>query len=133
MPLAVTVAESSVHGQAEMARAAERLGAGWVILQPPPVAGLPEIEYVRFLGAVADRVSLPVAIQNAPVYLGVSLSNAGLRELSPPAPERLPAEGRGPGRGDPPPDRGDRRAPSGCLTGAAASSCRTTSARAASG
>ena len=40
-----------------MARAAERLGAGWVILQPPPVAGLPEIEYVRFLGAVADQVS----------------------------------------------------------------------------
>ena len=36
------------------------------ILQPPPVAGLPELEYVRFLGAVADAVSLPVAIQNAP-------------------------------------------------------------------
>ena len=27
-PLVVTVAEPSVHGQAEMARAAERLGAG---------------------------------------------------------------------------------------------------------
>ena len=39
-----------------MARAAERLGAGWAILQPPPVAGLPETEYVRFLGAVADKV-----------------------------------------------------------------------------
>jgi 4-hydroxy-tetrahydrodipicolinate synthase len=80
-PLAVTIAEPSVPGQIEMARAAEALGAGWVILQPPPVAGLPEREYVRFFGAVADRVALPVAIQNAPGYLGVALSGAGLREL----------------------------------------------------
>ena len=79
-----------------MARAAERLGAGWVILQPPPVAGLPEIEYVRFLGAVADRVSLPVAVQNAPGYLGVSLSNAGLRELSRQHPNVCLLKGEGP-------------------------------------
>ena len=95
-PLAVTIAEPSVDGQAEMARAAERLGAGWVILQPPPVAGLPEIEYVRFLGAVADRVSLPVAVQNAPGYLGVSLSNAGLRELARQHPNVCLLKGEGP-------------------------------------
>jgi dihydrodipicolinate synthase/N-acetylneuraminate lyase len=95
-PLAVTVAEPSVAGQAEMARAAERLGAGWVILQPPPVAGLPEIEYVRFFGAVADRVSLPVAIQNAPGYLGVSLSNSGLRELARQHPNVSLLKGEGP-------------------------------------
>jgi 2-keto-3-deoxy-L-arabinonate dehydratase len=95
-PLAVTVAEPSVPGQVEMARAAEQLGAGWVILQPPPVAGLPEIEYVRFLGAVADRVSIPVAIQNAPGYLGVALSNAGLRELSRQHPNVCLLKGEGP-------------------------------------
>lgn len=80
-PLAVTIAEPSVHGQVEMARAAATLGAGWVILQPPPVTGLPEIEYVRFFGAVADRVPVPVAIQNAPGYLGVALSPGALRDL----------------------------------------------------
>ena len=95
-PLVVTVAEPSVHGQAEMARAAERLGAGWVILQPPAVAGLPEVEYVRFLGAVADKVSVPVAIQNAPGYLGVSLSNAGLRELARQHPNVCLLKGEGP-------------------------------------
>jgi 4-hydroxy-tetrahydrodipicolinate synthase len=95
-PLAVTVAEPSIPGQVEMARAAERLGAGWVILQPPPVAGLPETEYVRFLGAVADRVSLPVAIQNAPGYLGVALSNAGLRELHRQHPNVCLLKGEGP-------------------------------------
>ena len=95
-PLTVTVAEPSVEGQVEMARAAERLGAGWVILQPPAVAGLPEIEYVRFLGAVADRVSLPVAIQNAPGYLGVSLSNGALREISRQHPNVCLLKGEGP-------------------------------------
>ena len=62
----------------------------------PPVAGLPEIEYVRFLGSVADRVSLPVAVQNAPGYLGVSLSNAGLRELSRQHPNVCLLKGEGP-------------------------------------
>ena len=112
-PLAVTVAEPSVAGQLEMARAAERLGAGWVILQPPPVAGLPELEYVRFLGAVADGVSLPVAVQNAPGYLG----RGAVERRAPPAraaaSERLPPEGRRAGGRDPPADRGDGRAPSG--------------------
>ena len=131
-PLAVTVAEPSVHGQVEMARAAERLGAGWVILQPPPVAGLPEIEYVRFLGAVADRVSLPVAIQNAPGYLGVSLSNAGLRELSRQHPNVCLLKGEGPAARDPSPDRGDPGRLPGPERARAASSSRTTSARAAS-
>src|SRR3546814_8356719 len=54
VPLAVTVAEATVPGQIEMVGAAKALGAGWVILQPPPVSGLPEAEYVRFFG---DRKS----------------------------------------------------------------------------
>jgi 4-hydroxy-tetrahydrodipicolinate synthase len=95
-PLAVTVAEPSVGGQVEMGRAAERLGAGWLILQPPPVAGLPEREYVRFFGAVADRVSVPVAVQNAPGYLGVALSAAALRELGRQHPNVQLLKGEGP-------------------------------------
>ncbi len=82
LPLAVTIGAPSVEGQVEFARAAENLGASWVILQPPPERGLPESDYLRFFGTVADKVSLPVAIQNAPQYTGVGLSNAGLRELN---------------------------------------------------
>ncbi|NDP43773.1 MAG: dihydrodipicolinate synthase family protein [Aromatoleum sp.] len=81
LPLAVTVAEPSVHGQAGFVRVAKDAGADWVILQPPPVAGLPELEYLRFFGAVADETDLPVAIQNAAQFLGVGLSNAGLKTL----------------------------------------------------
>src|SRR3546814_8252619 len=40
VPLAVTIAEATVPGQVEMARAAKAVGAGWIILQPPPVSGL---------------------------------------------------------------------------------------------
>jgi dihydrodipicolinate synthase/N-acetylneuraminate lyase len=82
LPLAVTIGAPSVEGQVEFARTAENLGASWVILQPPPERGLPESDYLRFFGAVADKVGLPVAIQNAPQYTGVGLSNAGLRELN---------------------------------------------------
>jgi 2-keto-3-deoxy-L-arabinonate dehydratase len=81
-PLAVTIGGASVEAQVEFGRAAQRAGASWVILQPPPERGLPELDYLRFFGAVADKLSLPIAIQNAPQYTGVGLSNAGLRELN---------------------------------------------------
>ena len=82
LPLAVTIAEPSVHGQAAFVRAAKDAGADWVILQPPAVAGLSEPELVRFFGAVAASTDLPVAIQNAAQFLGVGLSNAALRTLN---------------------------------------------------
>jgi len=81
LPLAVTVAEPSIAGQIAFVRAARDAGADWVILQPPPIAGFGEAEYLRFFGAVADGAELPVAIQNAAQFLGVGLSNAGLRTL----------------------------------------------------
>ena len=70
-----------MHGQVAFARAAQEAGADWVILQPPPVAGLAEAEYLRFFGAVADAAPLPVAIQNAAQFLGIGLSNAALATL----------------------------------------------------
>ena len=82
VPLAVTVAEPSVHGQAAFVRAAKEAGADWVILQPPPVTGMSEAELLRFFGAVSASTDLPVAIQNAVQFLGVGLSNAGLATLN---------------------------------------------------
>ena len=82
VPLAFTVNGNSVEQQVEYAKAAAGLGASWVILQPPPVTGLPEIEYIRFFGAVADQASIPVAIQNAPEYIGIGLSIEGIKSLN---------------------------------------------------
>ena len=81
LPFSVTVGENSVAGQIEFARAAQAVGADWLVLQPPSVADLPECDVLRFFGQVADAVNLPFGIQNAPQYLGIGLSNAGLREL----------------------------------------------------
>lgn len=82
LPLAVTVAEPSVHGQVGFVRAARAARADWVILQPPPIAGFGELEYLRFFGAVAEKSELPIAIQNAAQFLTVGLSNAGLKALN---------------------------------------------------
>ena len=81
LPLAVTVAETSLKAQVAAAKAAEACGAAWVILQPPG-RDISEVELLRFLGDVADRVDLPVAIQNAPQYLGVGLGAQSIAALS---------------------------------------------------
>lgn len=99
VPYAVTVGEQSVHGQAEFAQMAHDNGASWVILQPPSVKGYAEAEYVRFLGAVADQVNLPVAVQNNPVNMDVSLSNASLLRLRDEHPNITMLKGEGPAVG----------------------------------
>ncbi len=81
VPYAVTCVEPSIPGQVAFAKAAKEAGADWVILQPPAVKGLAEGEYVRFFGDIADRCELPVAIQNNPFNLDISLSNTGLTTL----------------------------------------------------
>jgi 4-hydroxy-tetrahydrodipicolinate synthase len=81
VPLAVTVFGRTPEIQIEFVRAAQAAGASWVILQPPPIQGLSEADCRRFFGAVIARSDLPVAIQNAPEYLGIGLSPASLRAL----------------------------------------------------
>ena len=81
LPLAVTISEPNVAGQVAFVRAAAEAGADWAILQPPPVRNMPEVEYIRFFGAVAEGSELPLAIQNAPQYIGIGLSNQGLATL----------------------------------------------------
>ncbi|HXU57130.1 MAG TPA: dihydrodipicolinate synthase family protein, partial [Verrucomicrobiae bacterium] len=48
VPLAVTVAETSITGQIEFVKAAAEIGPGWAILQPPPVKHVPESSLIRF-------------------------------------------------------------------------------------
>lgn len=99
VPYAVTVGESSIHGQIEFARMAQAQGASWVILQPPSIKGYAEAEYVRFLGAVADALEIPVAVQNNPVNMDVSLSNASLLRLRDEHPNITMLKGEGPAVG----------------------------------
>ncbi|MBI1777979.1 MAG: dihydrodipicolinate synthase family protein [Proteobacteria bacterium] len=96
LPLAVTVCETSIDGQIDFMRVAEAVRADWVILQPPPIKGIPEAELVRFFGAVAERAKLPVAIQNNPVNLDVWLSDSGLKTLHRNHPNVSLLKGEGP-------------------------------------
>lgn len=82
LPLSVTVGENTTRGQIEFAKFAAEVGADWLILQPPPVGDVAEIELLRFFGKVADAVPLPIAVQNAAIYLGIQLSPAGLVSLN---------------------------------------------------
>jgi 4-hydroxy-tetrahydrodipicolinate synthase len=89
VPVAVTVAGATVDEQVALAAHARAAGASWVILQPPPEHGLPprrpkrgEAHYAQFFSRVMERVQLPVAIQNAPEYIGVGLSDEALLALA---------------------------------------------------
>jgi 2-keto-3-deoxy-L-arabinonate dehydratase len=82
LPLAITVLGATPAEQIAFVRAAAERGADWVILQPPRREGLGEADLVRFFGEVADVSPVPVAIQNAPQYIGAGLSDTGLDTLS---------------------------------------------------
>jgi 4-hydroxy-tetrahydrodipicolinate synthase len=83
LPLAITVFGATPAGQIAFVEAAAAHGADWVILQPPQTgARVTEDQLVDFFGAVADAAPVPVAIQNAPQYIRVGLTGAGLDRLS---------------------------------------------------
>jgi 4-hydroxy-tetrahydrodipicolinate synthase len=83
LPLAVTVFGATPEEQIAFVAAAAARGADWVILQPPQTGEeISEDQLVHFFGHVADASPLPVAIQNAPQYIGVGLSSRGLDRLS---------------------------------------------------
>ncbi|MEM7424741.1 MAG: dihydrodipicolinate synthase family protein [Pseudomonadota bacterium] len=82
VPVSVTVTAPSADEQIEMVRQAADLGAAWAVLQPPPVPEISEDDLVSFFGQVADASPIPIGIQNAPQFIGIGLSNAGLIELN---------------------------------------------------
>ena len=81
VPLGFTITGSSVAEQIAMLRHAERVGADWLILQPPAVGSYPAEEYLAFFGRVMRATTLPTAIQNAPQYLGRGLSDEDINRL----------------------------------------------------
>lgn len=81
LPLSVTIAGNSVAEQVQLVRHAERAGAAWLILQPPLVGVYPASEYIDFFARVGEETQLPFAIQNAPQYLGRSLSDDDIAAL----------------------------------------------------
>lgn len=92
LPVAVTVADGNMPDMADTARHAERAGAAWLILQPPrpPATGA---DLITFFAAVAAATRLPVAIQNAPEFLGIGLTAPELIALQERAPNVTAVKG----------------------------------------
>lgn len=81
LPLAVTVFGETVAQQIAFGKHAYACGAQWLILQPPRSLGAGDEAPLRFFGAIMDQLDLPLAIQNAPEYIGVGLSAEGVATL----------------------------------------------------
>lgn len=96
VPLAFTIFGSSVAEQVAQVRYAESVGADWVVLQPPPGGSYAAPEYIRFFGRVAEAASVPVAIQNAPAFLGRGLTSDEIRDLVDQHPNISLIKGEGP-------------------------------------
>jgi 2-keto-3-deoxy-L-arabinonate dehydratase len=75
LPLSVTIAGNSVAEQQALVKVAEDAGADWLILQPPIAGTYGAAEYIDFFARAGATTRLPFAIQNAPQYLGRSLSD----------------------------------------------------------
>ena len=96
VPVYFTIFGSSVGEQIAQVRHAERAGAAYVVLQPPPVGTFAGAEYIRFYGRVADAAGIPVAIQNAPGYMGRGLTSEEIRDLVAAHPNVRAIKGEGP-------------------------------------
>jgi 2-keto-3-deoxy-L-arabinonate dehydratase len=81
LPFSVTIAGNSVREQVALAERAFDAGADWLILQPPMVGTYAADIYLDMFARVAAATSLPVAVQNAPQYLGRGLSGEDLSRL----------------------------------------------------
>lgn len=81
LPLGVTISGNSVAEQQSLIAVAEAAGADWLILQPPLSGSYGAAEYVNFFAEVGQIAKLPFAIQNAPQYLGRSLSGDDIAAL----------------------------------------------------
>ncbi|MDA0857306.1 MAG: dihydrodipicolinate synthase family protein, partial [Proteobacteria bacterium] len=82
LPLAATVSGPDASTQLQFAKKASDFGANWLILQPPSRRPLSEEECFNHFSEVMSSIQLPIAIQNAPQYLGVGLSIPNIVELN---------------------------------------------------
>jgi 4-hydroxy-tetrahydrodipicolinate synthase len=87
LPFSVTVTGNSVAEQRQVLAAAADAGAGLAILQPPLAGTYGAQEYLDHFAAVGAGARVPLAVQNAPQYLGRALSAADLARLR----DRLPS------------------------------------------
>ena len=86
IPVLVGASGESEHTSRKLARAAERAGAAGIVLPVPTGGHVSRPLLAEYFARVAEAVSIPVMIQDAPEYLGVSIGPELVRALA----DRLP-------------------------------------------
>jgi 4-hydroxy-tetrahydrodipicolinate synthase len=74
VPVLIGVGAESLRQTRHLARQAEQAGADGIVVPPPTGVQLSATDLARYLADVASTVQLPVMVQDAGAYLGVSLS-----------------------------------------------------------
>ncbi|MGI9374002.1 MAG: dihydrodipicolinate synthase family protein [Hyphomicrobiales bacterium] len=81
-PLMVTIAGKDLAEAKKQIEAAEAVGAGWIVIQPPLGAKPEEEELFDFFSALIASTKLPAGIQNVPEFLGVGLTPESVTRLA---------------------------------------------------
>lgn len=95
VPLCLTIYGASVAEQVRQLRHAESLRADWIILQPPTSGRYSGRELMDFFLRVAEATAMPIAIQNAPAFLGTGLSIDEIARLTEQCPNFRLIKGEG--------------------------------------
>lgn len=72
-PVLAGVTAESLPASVALATHAEAAGAAGIVMAPPQTGHLDEDGMISFFASVAQAVALPVVVQDAPEYLGVSV------------------------------------------------------------
>lgn len=82
VPVLVGVGAEALHTSKDLARFAESAGADGIVVPPPITSHCDEGGLAPYFAEIADSTTLPMVIQDAPAYLGMKLSAAGIRRLA---------------------------------------------------
>ena len=81
MPVFVGVGAPSTRASIELARYAEAAGASCVVVPAPMSGPVGSEALVEYVARIADAVSVPVMVQDAPAYVGVGLGVETVRRI----------------------------------------------------
>lgn len=81
IPVILNIAEGSTRKAIEIAQKAEERGVDGLMLLPPMMYKADDREVVKFFGAVAESMDLPILIYNNPVDYGIEVTMDMLEEL----------------------------------------------------
>jgi 4-hydroxy-tetrahydrodipicolinate synthase len=92
LPILVGATAESLPASMSLAKHAEATGATGIVLAPPLAGTVDDNDFFDFFTSVAQSVSVPVVIQDAPEYLGVTVDPGTVHRAAEEAPNIVAAK-----------------------------------------